>query len=374
MAFDQTPTLGIRLGGVSRRSLLTSATLAGFSQPARGAADVLRLPRKVRLALIGLEGHLSAVLPQLDAAPDVELVAVCDPEASNIQAASRDAHVARSRQYSDYRRLLDSEKLDVVAVYLSNSERPDALVDAAGRGLHVIAEKPLAIEREQLEKVKSAILKNGVRMTMLLAMRSMGPYIEVKRVIDSGAIGEVVQISAQKSHKLGQRPGWMRKRSSFGGSIPYIGVHLVDFMRWASGREFVEAASYQSRIGYPEYGDMENNTATIFRMDNGGTAVMRMDYLRPETAPSAGDDRVRFAGTRGVVEYLDAAGTLTIVSAGQAQRTVNQFSDGRPIFIDFLDSVYNTKPHMVSLADIYRASEIVLGARESAELHRFSRL
>src|SRR5579871_7012761 len=64
-------------------------------------------------------------------------------------------------------------------------------------------------------------------------------------------------------------------------------VHRIrSLMRWTSGRELVETVSVEGRVGFPKLGEMENTTSTIFRLDNGGTAALHMDYLRPETSPS----------------------------------------------------------------------------------------
>src|SRR5262249_54148452 len=152
-------------------------------------------------------------------------------------------------------------------------------------------------------------------------------------------------------------------RNTFGGTIPYIAVHMVDLMRWSSGREMVEAVSFQGRIAHPEMGDMENTTATIFRLDNGGKAALHMDYLRPETAQTHGDDRLRLAGTKGVVEFQEATG-VTVVTEKEKPRTISALPPNRSLFLDFLDSVYNNKPVGLSMSDIWRVNEIVLAARE----------
>ena len=176
-------------------------------------------------------------------------------------------------------------------------------------------------------------------------------------------------MGAQKSYKLGERQAWMRDRRTFGGTIPYIAVHMVDLMRWTSGRELVETVAFQSRVGFPELGDMENTTATLFRLDNRGTAALRMDYLRPETAPTHGDDRLRLAGTRGVLEYQAATG-LTLVTAKEKPRVITELPPAQSLFEDFLASVYLGRPAALDLKDIYRVNEIVLAARESAEQGR----
>jgi predicted dehydrogenase len=341
-------------------------------QAVRAAEPPLKLPRKVRLALIGVQGHIGEVTGRLQQAPDVELVAVSDTDP---KAAARVARgpLAGVRQYTDYRQLLDRERLDMAAVCGPNGTRAAIVLASVERGLHIVAEKPLAIERAGLDQIRAAVARKSVRLSMLLPMRFSSPYLALKQAVDSGAIGEVAQISAQKSSKLGEREEWMRRRSSFGGTIPYIAIHMVDLMRWSSGREMLEAVSFQGRIGHPEMGDMENSTASIFRLDNGGTADLHMDYLRPETAPTHGDDRLRLAGTRGVVEFQAATG-VTLVTEKEKPRTIVDLPAGRSLFLDFLDSVYNGKPVGLSMPDIWRVNEIVLAAREAAERHTIVRI
>lgn len=349
---------------IARRSLLAGAALA-----AQAANAALKLPRKVRLALLGLEGHTGEVVRPLPQLPDVEVAAIADPNGSAIAAMARNPRLAGAKRYADYRQMLEREELDMVCICGPTHTRAERILACAERKLHVVAEKPLAIERADLEKVKAAVGKSGIRLTMLLPMRFSPPYLALRQIVREGQIGEVAQIAAQKSYKLGKRPTWMLKRASFGGSIPYIGIHMVDLMRWSTGREMVQAASFQSHIGFPEYGDMENTTGTIFRLDNGGVGMLRMDYLRPETAASHGDDRLRVVGTVGVVEYQASTG-VTLISSKEKPRTISSLPPAGSLFLDFLDSVYHAKPPMLDLPDIYRVNEIVLAARESAEKGR----
>jgi predicted dehydrogenase len=351
---------------LSRRSWLAGAPIAA-QLAARAAQPTVHLPHKVRIALIGVQGHITEITSHLKEAPDVEFVAVADTDP---KAA---AHFARGplagiRQYTDYRQMLDKEKLDMVAVGGDNGTRAGILQAAIERKLHIVSEKPLAIDRAGLAKVRAGVERQKVRLSMLLPMRFLNTYRALKQAVDSGAIGEVAQIAAQKSYKLGEREEWMRHRESFGGTIPYIGIHMVDLMRFTSGREMVEAASFQSRVGHPEMADMENTTATIFKLDNGGTAALHMDYLRPETAPTHGDDRLRLAGTKGVVEYQESTG-VTLVTGQEKPHVLTDLPAAGSLFLDFLDSVYNGKTVGLSIQDIWKVNEIVLAAREAAERH-----
>jgi len=349
---------------ISRRRWITGAALA-----TRALAQSVRLPRKVRLGMIGLEGHIGEILHPLDGAPDVEIVAIQDREPSRMKDVARNKHASAARQYGDWRELLDREKLDMIATCGTNGERAEIIMACAERKLHVVAEKPLAITLGDLARIKKAVAQSGIRLSMLISMRFEGAFRAMKQIVDSGEIGEVAQISAQKSYKLGERAEWMRHRDTFGGTIPYIAVHLVDLMRFTSGRELVEAVSFQGRVGYPYLQDMENTTATIFRLDNGGTAALHMDYLRPEIAPTWGDDRLRLAGTQGIVEYQEAIG-VSLMTNKKTPMTIPDLPPSGSLFIDFLDSTYNARSSGLTLEDIYRVNEIVLAARDSADHKR----
>jgi len=338
--------------------------IAGVAAGALAGAQTesLRLGRRIRIGIIGTEGHTSEITGPLRQVPDAELVAWAAPDAPT--------NLPGVKIYSDYRDMLDRERLDVAGVCNSNGERAAAVLACLERGLHVAAEKPLATERADLERIRQVLGRGKSRLTMLLPMRFEPVYAAMHSIVQSGEIGEVAQITAQKSYKRGDRPAWFRKHSTYGGTIPWIGTHMVDLMRWTSGREFVEAASFQTRIGFPELGDMENVTGSLFRLDNGGVALLNMDFLRPGTAPGHGDDRLRLAGTKGVVEYQGPTG-LTLMTASRALEKVEQLPREQSLFLDFLASVYLGRPPGLSLADIFRVNEIVLLAREAAERHRF---
>ena len=354
---------------LTRRCWIAGA--AAVPLAAQPAAHPVRLPRKVRVALLGLDGHTGEILRPLPRLPDVQLVAIADPNPDAIARAIGRHELSGARQYTDYRRMLDAEQLDLVGVCNPNGDRAAAILACVERNLHVVAEKPLALTRSDLERIRQAVRRQGVRLTTLLSMRFSSPYLAMKKIVDDGQIGEVAQIASQKSYKAGKRPAWMRNRASFGGTIPWIGIHMIDLMRWTSGREFTDVFSLKSHIAFPQLGDMENITATMFGLDNGGMAMLRMDYLRPETAPTHGDDRLRLAGTTGIVEYQASTG-VTVVTAKSALRTLEDLPPSRSLFIDFLESVYTGKPHWLPLEDIYRVNALTLAAQESAEQHRIA--
>ena len=128
-----------------------------------GAPPEVRLPRKIRLALAGFDGHPEEILRVLPQLPDVELVAVA-AEASDPDAqanALKNRYAARARRYDTLAQLLAAEPLDMVAVCNHNGRRTEAILACAARKLDVIAEKPLALDRAGLDAVYAAVKRSG---------------------------------------------------------------------------------------------------------------------------------------------------------------------------------------------------------------------
>jgi predicted dehydrogenase len=342
---------------MTRRTVLSAAAL----QVLRAQSSVLvRLPKKVRVGIWGVQGHTGEITEPAPSMPDVEIVAVADAH------EKVSGKLASYRFYSDPREMLEREKLDIVAVCNNNGERAAAILECIGRGLNVVAEKPLALNRADLSRIKRAVSDSGIKLGMLLPMRFDPPYLAIRDIANEGVIGEVAQIASQKSYKAGTREDWYKKRSTYGGSIAWIGIHMIDLMRFTSGREFRETAGFQGHVAFPDLGEMENVTASIFKLDNGGVANLRMDYLRTPTAPTHGDDRLRLAGTKGIIEYQEASG-VTLMTNSEKPHVVSTLPKKKWLFVDYLDHAYNGTPTMLPLDDIYRVTEITIGAQEAAD-------
>ncbi|MBN1461700.1 MAG: Gfo/Idh/MocA family oxidoreductase, partial [Armatimonadetes bacterium] len=201
----------------------------------------------------------------------------------------------------------------------------------------------------------------------LLTMRCESSYLALKESIARGTVGEVIQGGGQKSYRLGQRPAWQKSRETFSGIIPYIGIHTMDLFRWVSGREYAEVMAYASNVAHPEIGDLEDNACILARLDNGASAAFRLDYCRPAAAPTHGDDRLRLAGSQGVIEALDD--TVTLITQSQGPREL-RLPRAVNFFVDFVAAVEKGKEPFIPFADCARMTEVVLRARESAETGR----
>jgi predicted dehydrogenase len=354
----------------SRRELLAATAAGALIGAASGRAAGVKLPRKVALGLIGYDGHPEEILRPLADFPDVTLAAVADAGSDRraVESALRNPFAAKARRYVDYNEMLNREQLDCVAICNHNGGRAAAIVACAERKLNLIAEKPFALNRRDLARVVATVESHGVHAGMLLPMRFDPPYLAMRQIVDSGETGEIIQIDAQKSYQLDTRPDWQKHTATYGGTILWIGIHMIDLMSFTSGRNFTEAASFQGHVGFPELGDMQNATATIFRLDNGGTATLRMDYLRPAPVKGHGDDRLRLAGSKGIVEYQEETGVTVLSPAGK--RVLTGLPPAGSVFADFLRSTYLGETPALSWREIVRANQWTMAAQEASESGR----
>ncbi|GAB4372026.1 MAG: Gfo/Idh/MocA family oxidoreductase [Bryobacter sp.] len=329
----------------------------------------LRLPRKVRVGVIGTEGHLEEVLRPLAVLPDVEIVAYADANPRGLANLAKRPPMAKAKGFADYRKMMDEVPLDVVGVVNDDGARAAATLAVLERGLHCVAEKPLAITRADLAKVKQAATHSKGKLAMMTPLRYSPPFLAVREVVASGEIGEVILLGGQKSYKRGATSDWKNKRETYGSTMLWIGPHLIDLFYFAGRVKMTEAFCWQTNVGDPSIGIRENVVGAVFRLANGGVAEMRMDYLRPDTARTHGDDRLRVAGTKGVVEYTEATG-VTVLSNQGPPRRLQQLPAARFLFADFLNHVYNNGPNMQPLEEIFHVSDVIQAAEDSSQSGR----
>jgi len=361
---------------LNRRQLLKTGfgiTVMAAGDPyttvAAQAQTSAQFPDRIRVGIIGLEGHYSEILEATEVVPQIQITAIAEKSQDILRRVPGNRLLEDAKIYGDYRELLDREQLEILAVCGENGPRASIIQAVAARKIPIVAEKPLALTIEELDQVRSAVNRAGVPLTILLPMRFYAQYQKMRSIVSSGEIGEVVMLAAQKSYKLGSRPDWMKYRARYGSTIPYIGIHMVDLMLYVGGHDFRSAAGFQSRVGFSQMGDMENNAVVAFQLDNRGSASLRLDYVRSATAPSHGDDRLRVAGTEGIVEFQEATG-LTLMTSKKAPHRITDLLPSKLLFVDFLESLYGKTAHALSLKEIYRVNEIVLKANEAAETGR----
>lgn len=321
----------------------------------------------MRIAIVGLAGHVGDCMKGVAAWKGAKIVAVSDPDKEKTAKFVRKEELAEDAdEYADWRQLLEHAMIDVAIVAGENGERAEQLIALAGRDIHICSEKPLATTLADLARVRSAVENSKSKLTMLLTMRYSGKYRTMRKLIAEGVIGEVGLVTSQKSYRFENRPEWQTSRRRLGGTIPYIGVHALDLMRWVPQLDVSHVAAFHANVARKAFGESEDTASVLVRYQNGATGTARLDYLLPETYATHGDDRLRIAGGEGVIETQYAWDHIQLTTQKKATYKVDPGPDEN-LFHDFLHSITNDKPCRMPSDDAFSMTELVLKARDAAD-------
>ncbi len=174
----------------------------------------------------------SALAPAVHAASGAHLQAV----------AARDQHRAsalepRGRSYDDYAALLGDDSVEVVYVALANDSHERWAVAALEAGKHVLCEKPLGLDRGQVERMAAAAVAADRLLVEAWWYRWHPRTLRAVELVRSGALGRVRRVEAEFSFDgdlTGGLAGNYRLDPARGGGAVYdVGCYAVDAARWA---------------------------------------------------------------------------------------------------------------------------------------------
>lgn len=272
------------------------------------------------------------------------------------------------RRFEDYRVMLDTLKPDIAVICCYFCDNAKAAVEAMRRGIHVFAEKPAATSLEDLESVEKVYKSSGVFYASMFGIRYNPWFMTAHEIVRTGKIGKVRLMNAQKSYKLGVRGDNFKFRKIYGGTIPWVGSHAIDWLHWISGERFQSVYASHSCLYNRNHGELEVSALCQFGMSNDVSGSVSIDYLRPDSAEGHADDRIRIVGTDGIVEVRNEKVYLMNSSDGGAE--VTPFTEESDIFSDFLKQLRGEGNCIISAEDSFYIAEASLRARISADEKR----
>ena len=320
----------------------------------------------MKAVIIGTSGHIDLALEVRDRLPQVSFVGVAPGSADE---DAREFFVDQMEGslipfYDDYRRMLDREKphLAVVAPFFFLQSR--SACECLERGIHVFVEKPMAVSFEQLERLKRAHAPGRAVLCPMLTSRHVPSFSAAWRALKDGLVGEPLLITALKSYKLGSRHPMYTHRATYGGTIPWVAIHGIDWIHWFTGGAISEVSGCHTARGNGGHGEMESSGVCMFRLANSGCASLAFDYFRPGAAPTHGEDRVRIAGEKGVLEI--AGGEASFFPRDAAPRRLEK-EEPLSLFQELIRHLDEGTPLRITAGDAFAISELALRCREAAD-------
>ena len=166
-----------------------------------------------------------------------DFIGVCDVVAD---AAEKFAKRHNTHAFKSEAELLACKDIDIVCICTPSGYHHTSVVAAARAGKHIICEKPLAINKEQLDTCEAECKKAGITVSVISQNRYAKSIDRVKRAIDEGLLGRIVcadiYMKYYRSQEYYDSGSWRgTKRIDGGGALMNQGIHGVDLLLYLAG-------------------------------------------------------------------------------------------------------------------------------------------
>lgn len=252
--------------------------------------------KKVRIGVVGVGGISACHISAYQKNPDVELVAFCDINKDTLKKKGEMYGV--KALYTDFGEMLKNEDIDAVSVCTWNNAHAELAIQALRAGKHVLCEKPMAMNREQAEKMLEESEKAGKILMVGFVRRYGNDVVVAKDLVDSGALGDIYFAKVKYLRRNGNPGGWFSdKKRSGGGPLIDLGVHVIDLARYLMGKPKVvsvygatfeklgnrsdvkdEKGYLATADGQKEVCDVEDLAVADLRFDNGSLMHLETSY------------------------------------------------------------------------------------------------
>ncbi|MEM7383741.1 MAG: Gfo/Idh/MocA family oxidoreductase [Verrucomicrobiota bacterium] len=194
--------------------------------------------KKLRVACVGA-GYFSQFHYEAWKREDrVDLVAACDPDAGKLQAVVEQFGIEKG--YADFEELLAAEELDAVDIITPPATHLNLCRQAAGRGLNVICQKPLAPTLEEAKTLVAEMAEASGRFMVHENFRFQPWYRECARLLASGVIGRLHTLNFRCRPGDGWGPeAYLARQPYFREMERFLifetGIHFIDTFRYLAG-------------------------------------------------------------------------------------------------------------------------------------------
>ena len=240
----------------------------------------LRAAEPFRIAVAGVtHDHLNGVVSQLRQG-DIQVVGVWEPDARYLHANALSGLLPESLFYADLGEMLDATHPEAVVAYGSITEHLAVVQACAPRGIHVMVEKPLAVNGRDAKKMAALARKHGILLLTNYETTWYASNRYVKQAVEAGKLGPVYRIEVYDGHRGPIEIGCSQKFTDWltdpvldgGGAVMDFGCYGANLATWLLNgqkpRRVYAVLQHNKPSVYPKVDD----DATII-LDYPGTTV-----------------------------------------------------------------------------------------------------
>ncbi len=358
---------------------------------------------RIRIGVVGTSWWADWMhLPSLKSHPRAELAAICGRNREPAEAMAQKYDIPLV--FSDYRDMLARGDLQALVVSTPDDQHYQITMDGLESGLHVLCEKPLAMNAGQARAMYERAEARGVKHMTFFTWRWMPHFQYVRDLIESGYIGRCFQCQLRFLGGYGRdgQYAWRFDRRRANGILGDLGSHMIDLARWYLGDIAQVSAHMAAFVDRPgpdgESLDAANDAAVLaVEFANGAHGTIQVSAVA-YTGEREMEQQIILHGEAGTLE-------VTVCSEGAeagaqirgarhdepfqilqvpdqlwdgVDRTESFFSQLGNLFLTqpvggrlFVDAILENRPVAPSFFDGLKAQEVIDAALESHQSGRW---
>lgn len=303
--------------------------------------------------------------------PNTRVGAICsrDPERARMKAMQHG--IVDCAIFTDPAKLTTAAGVDIVCINTPNFQHAEQAIAAARAGKHIVIEKPIAIEWQDMRRMKEAVDAAGVTTIVGFVLRWNPLFKTIKQLQADGVLGRVNYVEVDYLHAITPEYAcypWSVKRETGGSILQVGGCHAVDGLRWFVQDEAVEVVALSGRYRT----DFEQDTTIVLLVRFAGGAIGKVACSYDVASPYIYN--VEVFGSKGTIrndrlwakEAFPGQNdwvTIPTTTPDSGDVTQHPFPDE---VNHFVDCILTGERPIVDLDDAIKTFEIIEAADRSA--------
>ena len=243
----------------------------------------------IKAAIVGMGRWGQTLVKSVEGSDTIKFVAGHTRTLSKVEDYAAQRNI---RLHDSYEALMQDDGVDAVVLASPHTVHFDQMMAAAEAGKHVFCEKPFCLTGKDARTALDALAKKGLKAAIGHNRRFSPNTLMLKKTIDAGELGDMIQIEGNFSANMAGYDGeWRANRAeSPAGGMTSLGIHAVDMFINLFGR-VASVQTVSRRVAIPF--DIDDATGVLMDFENG-----RLGYLGTVAATGM-LWQVRTFGTKG---------------------------------------------------------------------------
>lgn len=292
---------------------------------------------KIGVAIIGL-GYMGSIFSRMIGDlgdKDCELIGVAD---TNPDVLKRITAEVGCSGFDDYRKLVEDKRTNLVYIATPPATHLAMIQTCVDLKKHILCEKPLVPNLEELSEVEKILAKNDVLFQIGLSQRYNAIVSSIKEIILSGALGKVEYMRQNGRFTVDEfhsdKGKWLYDNTVGGGTILESSVHYWDMVMWLTGARVREVYSRAHTRPYRN-GSYDYISTAIGQLENGTLVNMDNIFSMPDNFMV--DRRMEIIGQKGAIYINQATGPMLVCADEGVRTNFLGAAKGAPTFPDLFN-------------------------------------